>query len=243
MTTAARPTFEPARGGRGKGEGDLSQLSKQYSSRDLPSHTKIKYRQTTQDAPEEVRNRDFRRELEERERAAAREKNRDRPTREHTTSSSVSKKPRLDQIPAANLDADDPLTDEEDEDEDFEEESDDDDTAALLAELEKIKKERAEEQARKEQEQKAEEERIRMENILSGNPLLNLTGPSQPQANFKVKRRFSKIMMNDGRDPILNHMLVWKCHQPPSCFSGCPRMGWVLSSCRRHLKPNHPLPP
>ena len=81
MTTAARPTFEPARGGRGKGEGDLSQLSKQYSSRDLPSHTKIKYRQTTQDAPEEVRNRDFRRELEERERAAAREKNRDRPTR------------------------------------------------------------------------------------------------------------------------------------------------------------------
>ncbi|KAF6332845.1 CWC15 spliceosome associated protein-like protein [Rhinolophus ferrumequinum] len=41
-----------------------------------------------------------------------------------------------------------------------------------------------------EQEQKAEEERIRMENILSGNPLLNLTGPSQPQANFKVKRRW-----------------------------------------------------
>ena len=55
----------------------------------------------------------------------------------------------MDQSPAANLDADGPLTDEEDEDEDFEEESDDDDTAALLAELEKIKKERAEEQARK----------------------------------------------------------------------------------------------
>ena len=44
MTTAARPTFEPARGGRGKGEGDLSALSKQYSSRDMPSHTKLKYR-------------------------------------------------------------------------------------------------------------------------------------------------------------------------------------------------------
>ncbi|TEA24684.1 hypothetical protein DBR06_SOUSAS6310062 [Sousa chinensis] len=177
MTTAARPTFEPARGGRGKGEGDLSQLSKQYSSRDLPSHTKIKYRQTTQDAPEEVQNRDFRRELEERERAAAREKNRDRPTREHTTSSSVSKKPRLDQIPAANLNAGDPLTDEEDED--FEEGG-----------LPWWRSERAEEQSRKEQEQKAEEERICMENILSRNPLLNLTGPSQPQANFKVKRRW-----------------------------------------------------
>ncbi|XP_044539789.1 spliceosome-associated protein CWC15 homolog [Gracilinanus agilis] len=187
MTTAGRPTFEPARGGRGKGESDLSQLSKQYSSRDLPSHTKIKYRQTTQDAPEEVCNRNFRRELEERERVASREKIRNCPTREHTTSSSVSKKPRLDQIPAANLDADEPLTDE---DEDFEEESEDDDTTALLAELEKIKKERAEEQARKEQEQKAIEERVRMENILSGNLLLNLTGPSQPQANFKVKRRW-----------------------------------------------------
>lgn len=50
MTTAARPTFEPARGGRGKGEGDLSALSKQYSSRDLPGHTKIKYRYSWQNS-------------------------------------------------------------------------------------------------------------------------------------------------------------------------------------------------
>ena len=42
MTTAARPTFAPARGGSAKGENDLSALSKQYSSRDLPSHTKLK---------------------------------------------------------------------------------------------------------------------------------------------------------------------------------------------------------
>lgn len=98
------------------------------------------FRQPTQDVPEEVRARDFRRELEERERAAV--KSRDRGARgkenvfvcflclsikiclitvilfpsEHTTSSSSSsssssKRPRLDQIPAANLDADDPLTD------------------------------------------------------------------------------------------------------------------------------------
>jgi hypothetical protein len=44
MTTAARPTFEPARGGQGRGEKDLSAISKQYSSRDLPSHNKLKYR-------------------------------------------------------------------------------------------------------------------------------------------------------------------------------------------------------
>ncbi|KAF3815819.1 hypothetical protein GH733_016253 [Mirounga leonina] len=90
----------------------------------------------------------------------------------------------LNQIPAVNLDADDPPTDEEDENENFEEGSDDDDSVSPLAELEKNKNERAEDQSRKEQEEKAEEERIHMENILSGNPL-NLTGPSQPQANFK----------------------------------------------------------
>lgn len=44
MTTAARPTFDPARGGTGRGEKDLSAISRQYSSRDLPGHTKLKYR-------------------------------------------------------------------------------------------------------------------------------------------------------------------------------------------------------
>ncbi|AWP00225.1 Protein CWC15-like A isoform 3 [Scophthalmus maximus] len=164
----------------------------------LVSLALIYIQQPTQDAPEEVRARDFRRELEERERVVARDKTRERGPREHTTSStssssSSSKRPRLDQIPAANLDADDPLTDD-DEDEDSEEDSDDDDTAALLAELEKIKKERAEEQERKEREQKAEEERIRMENILSGNPLINLAGQqqqaTQTQNTFRVKRRW-----------------------------------------------------
>lgn len=29
-----------------------------------------------------------------------------------------------------------------------------------------------------------------MENILGGHPLLNLTGPSQPQANIKVQRKW-----------------------------------------------------
>ncbi|XP_004685276.1 PREDICTED: spliceosome-associated protein CWC15 homolog [Condylura cristata] len=200
MTSAARPTFEPARGGRGKREGDLSQLSKQYSSRDLPSHTTIKYRQTTQDTPEEVRNRDFRRELKERETAAASRENNALSTRGSRTS--VSKKPRLEQIPIAMLDADDPLMAEEDED--WEEESDGDDTAALLAELEKIKKERAQEQARKIQEQKAEEEIIRLKNILGGNPLLNLGGPAQPQTNFKVKRRWDD-------DVVFKNCLVPDC--------------------------------
>jgi len=48
MSTAHRATFAPAKGGTARGESDLGKLSKQYSSRDLPSHTKLKYRQTGQ---------------------------------------------------------------------------------------------------------------------------------------------------------------------------------------------------
>uniref|UniRef100_A0A915IHR0 G-protein coupled receptors family 1 profile domain-containing protein n=1 Tax=Romanomermis culicivorax TaxID=13658 RepID=A0A915IHR0_ROMCU len=44
INMAHKPTFNPAKGGSGKGEQDLGKLSKQYSSRDLPSHTKLKYR-------------------------------------------------------------------------------------------------------------------------------------------------------------------------------------------------------
>lgn len=179
MTTAARPTWDTAKGGRGKGEGDLSALSKQYSSRDLPSHTKLKRRQVGQDTAEELRNKDFRKDLEEREWQAARERGKEKGSR---SSIEQPKRPRLDQPPPSNLDADDPVDDEDEDDSD--ESDDEDDTAELLAELQRIKKERAQEEARKEKEKKEEEERIRMENIMTGNPLLNA------QNNFKVKRRW-----------------------------------------------------
>lgn len=179
MTTAARPTFEPARGGRGKNEGDLSALSKQYSSRDLPSHTKLKYRQEGQGTTDELRSRDFRRDIDEREKI-----NRDKRERNRESgSSSSTKRQRLEQIPAANLDADDPIDDEDEEDSS----DDEDDAAELMAELQKIKKERANEKVRLEAERKVEEERIRTENILKGNPLLN---KDKSQGNFSVKRRW-----------------------------------------------------
>lgn len=175
MTTAARPTMEPARGGKGKGEGgDLSALSKQYSSRDLPAHTRLKYRQDGQGTSEELRSRDFRRDLEERERSSREKRDRNRE--------SSSKRPRLEQIPAANLDADDPVDGDEDEDSS----DDEDDTAELLAELQRIKKERAREKTRLDTEKKVEEERIRTEIILKGNPLIN----QDKAAEFKVKRRW-----------------------------------------------------
>jgi len=191
MTTAARPTFDPARGGTGRGEKDLSALSKQYSSRDLPGHTKLKYRQEGQGTSEELRSRDFRKELDERE---VRSKNIPATVRKAieanltSTSSSSSaptaKRPKLDAAPPSNLDADDPVDNDSSEDEDS-----DDDTAALLAELNKIKQERAQDDAKKEKERKEQEEKIRMENILQGNPLLNYTA-SVKSADLKVKRRW-----------------------------------------------------
>ena len=77
---------------------------------------------------------------------------------------------------------------------------DDDDEAELLAELNRIKKERAQEMLKKEQEKKIESEKIRTENILTGNPLLQRTenGP----ADFKVKRRWDDdvVFKNCAKD-------------------------------------------
>jgi len=193
MTTAAKPTFDPAKGGTGRGEKDLSALSKQYSSRDLPSHTKLKHREHGQATTEELKSRDFRRDLEERERQAQRDRAAERrPGIKDVSSIPVppiapppSKKQKVDQ-PPANLDADDPLDEDSDVDSDEE-----DDTAELLAELNRIKKERATEQVKKEAEKRAEDERIRTENILSGNPLLNRgAAPASSSTDFKVKRRW-----------------------------------------------------
>uniref|UniRef100_A0A182T840 Uncharacterized protein n=1 Tax=Anopheles maculatus TaxID=74869 RepID=A0A182T840_9DIPT len=163
-------------------------LSKQYSSRDLPGHTKLKYRDQGQSTSEELRNRDFREELEKRERDNKQGKGSAVPTArralEQQGSGSVSGSTKRQKLEAPqNLDADDPV-DSENSDTD----SDEDDTAALLAELNKIKQERAAETAKKERSKQQEEERIRMENILSGNPLLNYA--STAKAEMKVKRRW-----------------------------------------------------
>lgn len=94
------------------------------------------------------------------------------------------------------MDADDPLEDSEASD--SSDSDDEDDTAALMAELQRIKKERAAESAKREGEKRAEEERIRAENILSGNPLLSYaaggvtTAPLTSKSDMKVKRRWDE---------------------------------------------------
>jgi protein CWC15 len=62
-----------------------------------------------------------------------------------------------------------------------------------MAELARIKRERAAETARIEEQKRVEEEQIRMENILKGNPLLNNSSKSSTQIasnEFRVKRRW-----------------------------------------------------
>ena len=91
--------------------------------------------------------------MEDREHDAARERDsgkitRDRPSSSRlsstsqSSSSSSSKRARLEApTSAANIDADEPLDDSDEDSDDSD--SDDDDTAALMAELQKIKREKA----------------------------------------------------------------------------------------------------
>jgi len=197
MTTAARPTFDPAKGGGGRGEKDLSAITRQYSSRDLPGHTKLKYREPGQGTTEEHKSKDYRHELENRERQVRKDKEKEGSRVRVEASSSEASRGAIAQPPQkkqridpANLDADDPI-DDSDVDNSEEESDDEDDTVALMNELQRIKNERAAEQARKEAEKRQEEEKIRAENILSGNPLLNYTAATA-KGDMKIKRRWDE---------------------------------------------------
>merc|ERR1712025_880890 len=95
------------------------------------------------------------------------------------------KKSRAEPVTMANLDADDPVDSCEDSDSDS-----DDDTAILMAELNKIKAEKAKDEAEKEMRQRDEEEQIRMENIYSGNPLLKEKYAGEGKGDMKIKKRW-----------------------------------------------------
>ena len=85
---------------------------------------------------------------------------------------------------------------------------DDDDTAALLAELERIKNERAEEARVKAEAARAADLDATRDEFASGNPLLDLAGPSSRAADaatggdFKTKRRWDDdvVFRNQSRD-------------------------------------------
>ncbi|WWC88359.1 uncharacterized protein L201_003269 [Kwoniella dendrophila CBS 6074] len=109
--------------------------------------------------------------------------------------------------------------DDEDEDDDSDDSDDEDDTAALMAELAKIKQERAEEKARQEAENAASSAQDRESEIALGNPLLNLqaalgqspsaassttTSSSAVTGSFTVKRRWDDDLIFKNQASNLN---------------------------------------
>ncbi|KAJ2500668.1 hypothetical protein GGH96_002524 [Coemansia sp. RSA 1972] len=190
MTTAARPTFDPA---KGKSENELTYLT---SAKDLPSHTKLKTRKPGQGGDDEYTAEELRLELEEAERrhfAAKTNGSSSTQTIDHKQQSE--EKARYIEM-AQRLDAESSTSSVSDNesagsDSDSSESESEDETAMLMRELEKIKRERAEEKARDEQETL---ERRLLDNESHGNPLL-------AQHDFMVKRRWDDdvVFKNQAR--------------------------------------------
>ncbi|DAA78762.1 TPA_exp: Uncharacterized protein A8136_2547 [Trichophyton benhamiae CBS 112371] len=206
MTTAHRPTFDPARGKE-------AQRGPAYHQRLLPAHTHLKVRQPGQggaaDAQPETR--DLRAELLKAE-AAHFAKLKGGPGPSNADAEPSVPKRQLESAPGQDdiadedpeakrrrileetrdIDADSDGGDSDSSEEDSDDEEDE--TAELMRELEKIKRERAEQREREEQEQAAKEQEKREIEIARGNPLLN------PQ-DFNIKRRWDDdvIFKNQAR--------------------------------------------
>ncbi|KAG8365170.1 hypothetical protein BUALT_Bualt18G0076500 [Buddleja alternifolia] len=220
MTTAARPTWAPAKGGNEQGGARIFGPSQKYSSRDIAAHTTLKPRKEGQDTQDEVQRRNLRDELEDRERRHFSSKeDRDRRKGGHLLLEG-SRRDVEDRIIPRSVDADDADVDVQSDDDscyvykyhpfrclfvnlmflnfsDFivaaicivsedDEDDDGDDEEALLAELERLRKEKAEQKEREEREKQEEELKVKEEQLLRGNPLLN----NPISTTFSVKRRW-----------------------------------------------------
>ncbi|KAL4566926.1 hypothetical protein LXL04_031052 [Taraxacum kok-saghyz] len=199
MTTAARPTWAPAKGGNEQGGTRIFGPSQKYSSRDIASHTTLKPRRDGQDTQDELERRDLKEELMERERRhfSSKDKGYGGKITLLFSSAVILLRELEDRIVPRSADADDADLDiksDDDSDED-DDDDDEDDTEALLAELEQIKKERAEEKLRKEREEQEEELKLKEAELIRGNPLLN--NPT----SFNVKRRWDDdvVFKNQAR--------------------------------------------
>ncbi|OWM85894.1 protein CWC15 homolog [Punica granatum] len=201
MTTAARPTWAPAKGGNEQGGTRIFGPSQKYSSRDMAAHTTLKPRREGQDTQDELQKRNLREELEERERRHFSSKDKYNDDRDRRKGGQLllesSKREVEDRIVPRSADADDDsdLEEKSDDESDDVDDEDEDDTMALLEELERIKKERAEEKLRKERLEKDEELKAKEAELLRGNPLMN--NPT----SFNVKRRWDDdvVFKNQAR--------------------------------------------
>uniref|UniRef100_A0A0D9WKV7 Cwf15/Cwc15 cell cycle control protein n=2 Tax=Leersia perrieri TaxID=77586 RepID=A0A0D9WKV7_9ORYZ len=202
MTTAARPTWAPAKGGNEQGGTRIFGPSGKYSSRDLAAHTTLKPRKEGQNTQEEVQKRNLRDELEDRERKHYSSKDKSyAEERDRRKSASLllegSRREAEDKIVPREIDADDSDVEPRSDDESDEDDDDDDDTEALMAELERIKKERAEEKLRKERQQAEEDAKMKEAELMRGNPLININNAG----SFNVKRRWDDdvVFKNQAR--------------------------------------------
>ncbi|RPB08926.1 Cwf15/Cwc15 cell cycle control protein [Morchella conica CCBAS932] len=209
MTTAHRPTFDPARGKEApKGPA--------YHQRLLPAHTKLKVRQPGQGGEADSEVRDLRAELLKAEAAHYAKINGGKGAQLESTSPSGGTKRAIENGGIGGENAEEENAEikrrrvlEETRDidadsdggsasESSDEESDDeeDETAELLRELEKIKKERAEAREREEAEKAAQEQEKNEYDVARGNPLLN-----RGSGDFQVKRRWDDdvIFKNQAR--------------------------------------------
>ncbi|KAJ3672652.1 hypothetical protein LUZ60_007373 [Juncus effusus] len=204
MTTAARPTWAPAKGGNEQGGTRIFGPSQKYSSRDMAAHTSLKPRREGQDTQDEVHKRNLRGELEDRERKHFSSKDKSySEERDRRRGSQLllegSKREVEDRIFPREIDADDSdVEPKSDNDSDEDDDDDDDDTEALMAELERIKSERAEEKLKLERQRQEEELKNKEVELMKGNPLINLNDAS---ASFNVKRRWDDdvVFKNQAR--------------------------------------------
>ncbi|ODA82570.1 hypothetical protein RJ55_01077 [Drechmeria coniospora] len=208
MTTAHRPTFDPARGKE-------ALRGPAYHQRLLPAHTQLKFRKAGQggDADDEPE-RDLAAELLAAEAAYYAKKNGGVPPPvaddqdAHAESAAdakrtlppgaygddeedLSAKRRRILEETREMDADDSSDEEEDSDDDSD---DDDDDAELQRELERVRREREEKRKREEEERAKEDEEAREKHIAYGNPLLN-------KQDFTMKRRWDDdvVFKNQAR--------------------------------------------
>ena len=204
MTTAHRPTFDPARGKE-------AQRGVAYHQRLLPAHTQLKVRQPGQGGDADAEVRDLRAELLAAE-AAHFAKTKGASGAGSGTETTAPKR-ALEDTPLGldgpededpdakrrrileetrDIDADSDGANDDSSDE--ESDDDEDEEAELMRQLEKIKRERAEQKAKEDADKAAQDQEQREEDIALGNPLLN------PQA-FTVKRRWDDdvIFKNQAR--------------------------------------------
>ena len=210
MTTAHRPTWAPAKGHEEQGGARMFGPSKKHSKLDDNAHTILKTRAVGQMSVKELVARDFKAELLAKEAKHFKRKlpeaggdlmigdgeangpeirvrSIDGPLDGDAGPSGSEHAPAFE---PKRVDADDSDDDDDDDDDDDESDSEDD-TAALLAELERIKKERADASARREADDAERDALEKAEALASGNPLLDLKdGGDGGDDAFVAKRRW-----------------------------------------------------